>query len=214
MELSSVNTRLQFSLKLYSKPPKPGEQRPMPEAFYGNLHALHSNEATPLDLDFRMVRGKPEKVALTTPVKRPDGSEITHVFSFANAVKQHYASGTITKYQHELQDRGQQPVKAVIQVDDKVVGALMPDDKFRWFSADVRTNAVTENDSVAASYAALKEHYGDRLAITAGNDLATGAVPSDDYAALYTAATGASYQEFIDQQVTKYRIAAEKFLAG
>lgn len=212
MELSSVNTRLQLSAPLYRNPPKPGEQRPMAEAFYGNLHALHSNEATPLDLDFRMVRGKPEKVTLTTPVKRLDGSEITQVFSFANALKQHYQSGTIEKYQQDLQAQGQQAVQAVIRVDDQVVGTLMPDNKFRWFSADVRTNAVTENGSVAASYAALTEHYGERLTITNGST-AESEQPAS-YAKIYEAATEATYQEFVDHQVTKYRIAAEKFLAG
>ncbi|RUO63853.1 hypothetical protein SAMN06297229_1990 [Pseudidiomarina planktonica] len=210
MELSSVNTRLQFSPQLYSNPPKPGEQRPMPETFYGDLHTLHSNETTPLDLDFRTVRGKPEKVTLTTPVKRPDGSEITEVYSFANALKQHYESGTIEKYQHDLQAKGQQTVEAVIRVDDEVVGTLMPDDKFRWFSADVRTNAVTESDTVAASYAALKEQYGERLTISSGLD----ANQPVSYAQIYAATTGIDYSQFIHKQVTNYRIAAEKFLAS
>lgn len=212
MELSSVNTRLQFSPPLFGSPPKQGEQRPMPESFYGNLHTLHSNEVTPRDLDFKTVRGKPEKVTLTTPVTGPDGSEITEVYSFANALKQHYQSGTIERYQHDLQAQGQQAVQAVIRIDEQVVGTLMPDEKFRWFSADVRTIAVTEGDSVAASYGALTEHYGKRLTITDG--ITAESEQPASYAQVYEAATATGYQEFVDHQVTKYRMAAEKFLAG
>ncbi|MEX1220694.1 MAG: hypothetical protein WEA82_01105 [Idiomarina sp.] len=210
MQLSSVNTRIKVSAPLFNSPPKPGEFKPMAEALYGTLHTLHSNEATPRDLDFRIVRGKPEKVTLATPILLENGSQITTWFSLTKALKQHYESGTIETYQRDLQEQGQQQVEAVIQVDEQVVGTLMPQGKFRWFADDVRSNAVTDADSVTASLDALKEHYGERLTISPGID---GNQPAS-YAQIYAAATGITYSQFIDKQVTNYRITAEKFLAG